>query len=126
MIVKHLSNDMNVNKMFMSKHCDFQKSLFGDIIFDDEYTKIKQTPDRISDDDDFDDCKIYKISNVLNISCVVVTCDALKTFLSNYNEESNLKRNQDRLNSIYRIFNNGVRNVKIQLIENFPCDGVYN
>ena len=62
----------------------------------------------------------------LNISCVVVTCDALKTFLSNYNEESNLKRNQDRLNSIYRIFNNGVRNVKIQLIENFPCDGVYN
>jgi hypothetical protein len=48
----------------MSKHCDFQKSLFGDIIFDEEYTRIKQTPDRISDDDDFDDGKIYKISNV--------------------------------------------------------------
>jgi hypothetical protein len=104
----------------------FKKSVFGDIIFDEEYTRIKQTPDRISDDDDFDDGKIYKISNVLNISCVVVTCDALKTFLSNYNEEANLKRNQDRLNSIYRIFNNGVRNVKIQLIENLPCDGVYN
>jgi hypothetical protein len=26
----------------------------------------------------------------------------------------------------YKIFNNGVRNVKIELIENFLCDGVNN
>ena len=45
----------------------FKKSVFGDIIFDEEYTRIKQTPDRISDDDDFDDGKIYKISNVIKI-----------------------------------------------------------
>ena len=37
----------------MSKHCDFQKSLFGDTVFDEEYNKIKQTPGRISDDDNF-------------------------------------------------------------------------
>jgi hypothetical protein len=55
------------------------------------------------------------------ISYIVVTCDALKTVLSNYNKESKLKCNK-RLFEIYRIVNNGIRNVKIELIENFPCD----
>jgi len=65
---QHLSNDMNMNirKMFMSKHYDLQKILVGEIVFDDEYDKIKQAPGRISDDDDFHNGKIYKVSNVLN------------------------------------------------------------
>ena len=50
---QHLSNDMNIRKMFMSKHYDLQKILVGEIVFDDEYDKIKQAPGRISDDDDF-------------------------------------------------------------------------
>jgi hypothetical protein len=50
----------------MSKHYDLQKILVGEIVFDDEYDKIKQAPGRISDDDDFHNGKIYKVSNVLN------------------------------------------------------------
>ena len=45
----------------MSKHYDLQKMLFGEIVFDEEqkYIKIKQTPGRISDDDDFNNGNIY-------------------------------------------------------------------
>ena len=68
----------------MSRHCDLQKPLFGGIVFDDYFHKIKRTPDRISDDDDFNNGKIHKISNVLNyILYFGVTCDELKTSLSN-------------------------------------------
>ena len=58
---QHLSNDMNISKMVMSKHYDLQKMLFGEIVFDEEqkYIKIKQTPGRISDDDDFNNGNIY-------------------------------------------------------------------
>ena len=31
--------------MFTSKHCDLQKMLFGEIVFDDDFNKIKRTPD---------------------------------------------------------------------------------
>ena len=69
---------------------------------------------------------LYKKSNVLNdILYMGVTCDALNTCLSEYNEESKLKRNQISL-EFFRIFNNGVRNVKFQLIANFPCDNAQN
>ena len=50
----------------MSKNYDFQKILLGEIVFDEEYNTLQQPPSRISDDDDFNDGKIYKISNVLN------------------------------------------------------------
>ena len=41
------------------------------MVFDEEYNKIKQTPGCVSDDDDFNNGKIYKISNVLNdILCI--------------------------------------------------------
>ncbi len=60
-VSKHLSTDMNISKMVMSKHYDLQKMLFGEIVFDEEYKyiKIKQTPGRISDDDDFNNGNIY-------------------------------------------------------------------
>ncbi len=35
-ISKHLSSDLNISKMLMSKHYDLQKVLFGEIVFDDE------------------------------------------------------------------------------------------
>ena len=35
-VAKRLSNDMNITKMFMSKHYDFQKILFGEIVFDED------------------------------------------------------------------------------------------
>ena len=37
---------------------------FGEIVVDKEHGKIKKTPDRISDDDDFNNGKVCKISNV--------------------------------------------------------------
>jgi hypothetical protein len=52
-ISKHLSNDMKISKVFMSKHDDFQKLFFGEMVFDDEYDQIRQAPGRISDDDVF-------------------------------------------------------------------------
>ena len=35
-IFKYLVNDMKIITMFMSKHYDFQKLLFGEIVFDEE------------------------------------------------------------------------------------------
>jgi hypothetical protein len=52
-VAKRSSNNMNITTMFMSKHYDFQKILFGEIVFDEAYSKIKQKLGRISDDDDF-------------------------------------------------------------------------
>jgi hypothetical protein len=46
----------------MSKLYSFQKILFGEMAFDDDFNKIKPTPDHISDDDDFNNGKIHKIS----------------------------------------------------------------
>ena len=50
-VAKRLSNDvrillqcyyMNITTMFTSKHYDFQKILFGEIVFDETYSKTKQ------------------------------------------------------------------------------------
>jgi hypothetical protein len=57
--------------------------LFFDLAFDDDFHKIKTTPCRMNDDDDFNNANICKIINVLNdILYIGVTCDALKTCLS--------------------------------------------
>jgi len=69
--------------MFMSKHYDLQKSVFGEIVFDDDFHKIKRIRDCTSDDnDDFNNAKIYKMYNVLNdILYIRVRRDALKTWI---------------------------------------------
>jgi hypothetical protein len=47
--------------MFMSKHYDLKKSLFGEIVFDNDLHKIKRIHDCTSDDnDDFNNANIYK------------------------------------------------------------------
>jgi hypothetical protein len=87
MIAKHLSSDYKISTMLMSQHYHLQKSLFGEIVFDDGFHTIKTTHDRISDDDDFNDAKTDKIYDVLNhILYIGVTCDTLKTRLSKYNK----------------------------------------
>ena len=69
-------NCIRISTMFMSRHCDLQKPLFGGIVFDDYFHKIKRTPDRISDDDDFSNDKICKISFVSNdILYTGITCN---------------------------------------------------
>jgi hypothetical protein len=69
--------------MFMSKHYYLQKSVFGEIVFDDDFHKIKRIRDCTSDDnDDFNNVKIYKMYNVLNdILYIRVRRDALKTWI---------------------------------------------
>ena len=50
--------------MFVSKHYHLQEILFGKIVFEDDFHKIKKLNDDIHHDHDFNDGKIYKISNV--------------------------------------------------------------
>ena len=50
-----------ISTMFMSKHQDLQKILFGHIVFDNDFRKIKKIQDDVKDDDDFDNGKIHKI-----------------------------------------------------------------
>jgi hypothetical protein len=73
----------NISTMFLSQPYDLQKSLCDELVFDDEFHKIKRIRDCTSNDnDDFKNAKIYKIYNVLNnILYIGVTCDALKTWI---------------------------------------------
>ena len=65
-IFEQLSSDYTISTMFMSEHNRQQKSLFGEIVFDDDFHKFKKLNDDINDDDDRNNGNIYKISNVLN------------------------------------------------------------
>jgi hypothetical protein len=66
--------------------------------------------------------KTHKISNVFKDTLYIgETCNALKTCLWNFHKKSTLNRTQSSF-EFFRMFNNGVRIVKIQLIANFPCD----
>jgi hypothetical protein len=65
-ITKHLSSDYKTSTMFMSKHYHLQKIFFGEIVFEDDFHKIKKLHDDIHDDDDFNNGKIYKISHIVN------------------------------------------------------------
>jgi hypothetical protein len=46
--------------MFMSKHYGLQESLFGEIVFDDDFHKIKTTHGRMNDDGDFNNAKYMR------------------------------------------------------------------
>jgi hypothetical protein len=48
-----------------------------------------------------------------------------KPVFSNYNKDSKLQRDK-RSFEFYRMFNVGIRNIKIELIGNFPCIDAYN
>ncbi len=61
--------------MFMSKHYDLQKILFGEIVFDDDFHEIITTPGRMNDDDDFDNAKIYMMYNILNDIYLINWCN---------------------------------------------------
>jgi hypothetical protein len=41
-IAKHCTSDYFISTMFMSKHQDLQKILFGEIVFDNDFRKIKK------------------------------------------------------------------------------------
>jgi thiamine kinase-like enzyme len=93
--------------MFMSKDYHPQKSLFGEIAFDNDFHKIKALHGDINDDNDLNDAKIFKMYTDINDVLIIIgiACNALKSCLSKYNEESKLKRNIN--NKFYNIFKNG-------------------
>ena len=47
-----MSSDYKISTILMSQHYDLQKSLFGEIVFDDDFHKIKKLNDDINDYDD--------------------------------------------------------------------------
>jgi hypothetical protein len=90
-IAKHLTSDYKISTMFMSKHQDLQKILFGEIVFDNDFHKIKKIHDDVKDDDDFNNGKIYKIYKDINdVLYIGTTCNTLKKCLSKF------KKNQKR------------------------------
>jgi hypothetical protein len=90
-IAKHLLIDYEISTLFMSKHQDLQKVLFGEIVFDNDFHKIKNMHDDVNDDDDFDNGKIYKIYKDINdVLHIGTTCNTLKICLSKFKKESNI------------------------------------
>ena len=65
--------------MFISKHQDLQKILFGEIVFDNDFHMIKKIQDDVKDDDDFSNGKKYKMSiKISNDVFIGSTCISLR------------------------------------------------
>ena len=103
--------------MFISKHQDLQKILFGEIVFDNDFHKIKKIHDDVKDDDDFNNGKIYKMyKDINNVLYIGTTCNTLKKCLSKFKKESKIKRSW--LNGkFYNMIH--LDDVNIELINNF-------
>jgi hypothetical protein len=68
----------------MSKHQYLQKMLLGEIVFENEFRKIKKIQDDVKDNDDFNNGNIYKMYKDINeVIYIGSTCSSLKMFLSN-------------------------------------------
>ena len=69
--------------MFMSKHQDLQKILFGEIVFDNDFRKIKKTQDDAKDNDDFNNGKIctYGCVSVCMYVCVYYIMHCVCTYI---------------------------------------------
>ncbi len=77
----------------MSKHQYLQKILFGEIVFDDDFGKIKKIQDAVKDNDDFNNGKIYKIyKDIDDVIYIGSTCFSLKKCLSKFEKESKNRR----------------------------------
>jgi len=76
----------------MSKHQDLQKVLLGEIVFVNNFHKIKKIHDDVKDDDDFKNGKTYKIYKDINdVTYIGATYNILKKCLSKFKKESKTK-----------------------------------
>ena len=98
----------------------FKKILLREIVFDNDFRKIKKIQNDVKENDDFKNAKIYKICKDINdVIHIGSTCFSLKKCLSNFKTKSKPRRywyyddfyNMIRFNYVY-----------IELIENFQCD----
>jgi hypothetical protein len=103
-ISEHLLRDCKISTLFMSKHQDLQKVLFGEIVFDNDFHKIKNIHDDVKDDD-FNNSKIYKIYKDINdVLYIGTTCNSFKKCLSMFKKESKIKRNWLNNKMYYDLF----------------------
>ena len=49
---KHFWSDYKISTLFTSKHQDLQKTLIGEIVFDNDFLKNKKRHDDVRDNDD--------------------------------------------------------------------------
>ena len=71
-ITKHCISDYFISTIFMSKHQDLQKKLFGEIVFHNDFHKIRKIQDDVKENDYFNDAKIYKIYKDINDVSIIV------------------------------------------------------
>ena len=63
-IAKHHASDYFISTI--SKHRQIQKVLFGKIVLDNDFRKLKKTQNDVNSNDDFHNGKIYKIFEDIN------------------------------------------------------------
>jgi hypothetical protein len=90
-ISKHLLSDCKIRTMFSSKYHDLQKTLFGEIVFDDDFCKILKLQNDVQKNDDFKNAKIYKIYKDINdVIYIGSTCDTLSKCMSKFRIKSKI------------------------------------
>ena len=86
-------HDFKIRTM-LSKHPDLQKTLFGEIVFDDYFCKILKLQNDVKENDDFKNAKIYKIYKDINdVVYIGSTCDTLKNCMSKFRIKSKSRVN---------------------------------
>jgi hypothetical protein len=75
--------------MFLSKHHDLQKIIFGEIVFDEGFRKILKTQNDVKENDDFHNSKIYKIYKDINdVTYIGSTRDTLSKCMAKFRTKS--------------------------------------
>ena len=93
-ISKHLQSDCKIRTVFLSKHHDLEKKLFGEIVFDDDFCKIGKLQNDVKENDDFINAKIYKIYKDINdVIYIGSTCETLKNCMSKFRIKSKSRVN---------------------------------
>ena len=73
-ISKHLLSDCKIRTIFSSKYHDRQKTLFGEIVFDDDFCKSLKLQNDVKENDDFKRAEIYKIHTYVCVCVCVCVC----------------------------------------------------
>jgi hypothetical protein len=68
-----------ISTIFSLKHQDLQKILFGEIVFGNDFRKIKKIQNDVKENEDFLNGKIYKICKDINdVIYIGSTCFSFK------------------------------------------------
>jgi len=88
----------------LSKYHALQKVLFGEIVFDNDFHKIRKIQDDVKENDYFNDAKIYKIYKDINdVVYIGSTCKTLNKCMSKFRIKSKSRVNWS-FYTIYTIY----------------------